>query len=59
MLAVQFRIFIEFLKLQVMREHKLWVQCMFQRSELKNVYFAQGKHLLMCFLKQALYGTAI
>jgi len=32
---------------------------MFQRFELKNLYFAQGKHLLMCFLKQALYRTAI
>lgn len=42
-----------------MHEHKLWVAYTFQRFELKNVYFAQGKHLLMCFLKQALYRTAI
>ena len=42
-----------------MHEYKLWVAYTFQRLELKNVYFAQGEHLLMCFLKQALYGTAI
>lgn len=58
-LVVQIRSFIELLKLQVMHEHKLWVAYMFQRFELKNVSFAQGKHLLMCFLKQALYRTAI
>lgn len=42
-----------------MGEHKLWVAYVFQRFELKNVYFAQGKHLLMYFLKEALYRIAI
>lgn len=56
---VQIRSFIELLKLQIMHEHKRWVVYIFQRCELKNVYFAQGKHLLMYFLKQALYKTAI
>lgn len=56
-LTVQVRNLIGLLKLQERHEHKLCVAYMFQRFELKNVYFAQGKHLLMCFLEQALYRT--
>lgn len=58
-LAVEIRSFIELLRLQVMHEHKLWVAYLFHRLELKNGYFAQGKHLLMCFLQQALYRAAV